>query len=101
MSNNSTKSLAQRSEDEMTVHLVDDWFDPIEAGLRDRVRELISVMIEGEKFFDLTVRWKLIRRRCLHNRYFHTLNEVVLALEPRLAEWTRPNATLRRLCALI
>ena len=32
----------------MTVHLVDDWCDPIEAGLRDRVRELISVMIEGE-----------------------------------------------------
>ena len=28
MSNNSTKSLAQQSEDEMTVHLVDDWFDP-------------------------------------------------------------------------
>ena len=45
--------------------------------------------------------WKLIRRRCLHNRYFHTLNDVVLALEPRLAEWARPNATLRRLCAII
>ena len=48
MSNNSTKSLAQQSEDEMTVDLVDDWFDPIEAGLRDWVRELIQVMIEGE-----------------------------------------------------
>jgi len=45
MSNNSTKSLAQQSEDEMTVDLVDDWFDPIEAGLRDWVRELIQVMI--------------------------------------------------------
>ena len=48
MSNNSTKSPALQSEDEMTVHLIDDWFDPIEASLRDRVRELIQVMIEGE-----------------------------------------------------
>ena len=28
--------------------LVDDWFDPIEAGVRDRVREFIQAMIEGE-----------------------------------------------------
>ena len=30
------------------VHLFDHWFDPIEAGLRDRVREFIHAMIEGE-----------------------------------------------------
>jgi transposase len=45
--------------------------------------------------------WKLIRRRCLHNRYFRGLNEVVLALEPRLRDWSRPNSTLRRLCAIV
>ena len=28
--------------------LLDDWFDPIEAGLRERVRELIEEMIRGE-----------------------------------------------------
>jgi putative transposase len=28
--------------------LFDDWFDPIEAGLRERVRELIEEMIRGE-----------------------------------------------------
>src|SRR5216683_1744662 len=33
---------------ETAAHLLDDWFDPIEAGLRDRVRELIQGMIESE-----------------------------------------------------
>lgn len=45
--------------------------------------------------------WKLIRRCCLHNRYFRELNEVVLALEPRLRDWSRSNSTLRRLCAIV
>jgi hypothetical protein len=45
MTNNSMKSLALQSEAETAVHLLDDWFDPIEAGLRDRVRELIQAMI--------------------------------------------------------
>ena len=31
-----------------TIHLFDDWFDPIESGVRDRVREFIQAMIEGE-----------------------------------------------------
>ena len=31
-----------------TDHLFDDWFDPIEAGVRDRVRDFIQAMIEGE-----------------------------------------------------
>jgi transposase len=44
--------------------------------------------------------WKLIRRSCLHNRYFPTLNDVVLALEPRLRAWSRPNLTLKRLCGI-
>jgi putative transposase len=29
-------------------HLFDDWFDPIETGIRDRVRGLIEAMIRGE-----------------------------------------------------
>jgi transposase len=45
--------------------------------------------------------WKLIRRCCLHNRYFHELSDVVRALEPRLQDWSHPNATLRRLCAIV
>src|SRR5207237_5375380 len=48
MSNNSTKSVALQSEAGTAIHLLDDWFDPIEAGLRDRVRELIQGMIESE-----------------------------------------------------
>ena len=48
MTNNSTKSVALQSQAETALHLLDDWFDPIEAGLRDRVRELIQAMIESE-----------------------------------------------------
>jgi transposase-like protein len=33
---------------ETAVHLFDNWFDPIETGVRDRVREFIHAMIEGE-----------------------------------------------------
>lgn len=44
--------------------------------------------------------WKLIRRTCLHNRYFPDLNDVVLALKPRLRAWSQPNLTLKRLCGI-
>ena len=48
MISNSTKSPSLQSEAGTAVHLLDDWFDPIEAGLRDRVREFIQAMIESE-----------------------------------------------------
>src|SRR2546429_4546661 len=48
MNNSSTTSPPLQSEAESTVHLLDDWFDPIEAGLRERVREFIQAMIESE-----------------------------------------------------
>jgi hypothetical protein len=47
------KSITRKSDSsqpaaETAVYLFDDWFDPIEAGVRDRVREFIQSMIEGE-----------------------------------------------------
>src|ERR1700683_2323955 len=36
------------STTENNSHLFDDWFDPIETGIRDRVRELIEEMICSE-----------------------------------------------------
>jgi transposase len=45
--------------------------------------------------------WKLTRRLCLHNRYFATLDEVISAAETQFAQWSRPNNTLRQLCAII
>lgn len=39
--------------------------------------------------------WKLTRRRCLHNRYFPQLEEVILAVETEFANWTVPNNTWR------
>src|SRR5215216_5659118 len=43
-----TKSDCSQPATNTAVHLFDDWFDPIEAGLRDRVREFIQAMVEGE-----------------------------------------------------
>jgi transposase len=45
--------------------------------------------------------WKLTRRLCVHNRYFPSLTDVALAVEPEFVNWTKPNNTLRRLCAII
>jgi transposase len=45
--------------------------------------------------------WKLTRRLCLHNRYFGTLDEVIVAAETQFENWSRGNDTLRTLCAII
>jgi transposase len=44
--------------------------------------------------------WKLTRRRCLHNRYFDNLQDVIGAVESEFATWTTRNDVLRRLCAI-
>ena len=48
MTSNSTKLPVLGSDGEIAVGLLDAWFDPIEAGLRDRVRDFIQTMIESE-----------------------------------------------------
>jgi transposase-like protein len=48
MASNTTKSDFAQPAAETAIHLFDNWFDPIEAGLRDRVREFIQAMIEDE-----------------------------------------------------
>jgi putative transposase len=48
MTSNSTRPCLPQSENETAEHLFDNWFDPIEAGLRDRVREFLELMFEGE-----------------------------------------------------
>ena len=44
--------------------------------------------------------WKLTRRRCLHTRYFPTLDSIPEAGESTFDDWRAPNETLRRLCAI-
>ena len=46
--NISTVSPALQSEAGTAVHLLDNWFDAVEVGLRERVREFIQAMIESE-----------------------------------------------------
>src|SRR6202011_2478337 len=48
MTSNSTKLPVLGSDAEIAVGLLDEWFDPIEAALRDRVRDFIQTMIESE-----------------------------------------------------
>jgi putative transposase len=48
MKNVTTTPELSPSTTEINSHLFDDWFDPIESGIRDRVRGLIEEMIRGE-----------------------------------------------------
>src|SRR2546423_15718848 len=48
MKNITRKSDSSQPAAETAVYLFDDWFDPIETGVRDRVREFIQAMVEGE-----------------------------------------------------
>jgi putative transposase len=48
MTSVTTKPDATQPSTETSSHLFDDWFDPIEAGIRGRVREFIEEMIRGE-----------------------------------------------------
>lgn len=48
MTSTTTTPDAVQPEAETAGYLFDDWFDPIEAGLRDRVRDFIETMIRTE-----------------------------------------------------
>ena len=48
MTSTTTKPDVVQPETETAVYLFDDWFDPIEAGLRDRVRDFIETMFRSE-----------------------------------------------------
>jgi putative transposase len=48
MGSHNTKPVALHSEAETSAELFDDWFDPIETGVRARVRSFIEGMIEAE-----------------------------------------------------
>jgi putative transposase len=48
MTSHSTTSCLPQSETETAEYVFDCWFDPIEAGLRDRAREFLQAMLEAE-----------------------------------------------------
>ena len=45
--------------------------------------------------------WKLTRRMEAHNRYFEKIEQVAEAVESQFNLWSKPNNTLKRLCAII
>src|SRR6266702_895845 len=48
MKKHTTRPDSATAAAETAPHLFDNWFDPIEAGVRARVRDFIQAMIEGE-----------------------------------------------------
>ena len=48
MTSHITTPCLPQSEIETTGQLFDNWFDPIEAGLRDRARDFLQAMLEAE-----------------------------------------------------
>jgi len=45
--------------------------------------------------------WKLTRRLCTHNQYFPEIEKLVEHVFQQFQAWSKPNDTLRRLCAII
>jgi hypothetical protein len=50
---------------ETAANLFDNWFDPIEVGLRERVRDFLEEMFEGE--LDEVLSRRRYARRALNN----------------------------------
>jgi putative transposase len=48
MTSHITTPCLRQVESEATAELFDSWLDPVEAGLRDRARELLQAMLEAE-----------------------------------------------------
>ena len=48
MTSVTTKIDSRQPATETAVDLFDNWFDPIETGVRDRVREFVEELIRGE-----------------------------------------------------
>jgi putative transposase len=48
MTSHSTMPDQPQSENKTAVQLFDNWFDPIEASLRDRIHEFLQAMLEAE-----------------------------------------------------
>jgi transposase len=44
--------------------------------------------------------WKLTRRLCTHNRYFHDLDELTKVVSKQLSLWDKPNDVLSKLCCV-
>ena len=44
--------------------------------------------------------WRLVRRICIHNRYFPALENVIYTVEKQFAQWGCGSETLRTLCAI-
>lgn len=44
--------------------------------------------------------WKLTRRKRIHNQHFKTLEYLIDEVDKQFGEWSSPNQTLRRLCAI-
>ena len=45
--------------------------------------------------------WKFLRKKCTHNQYFETIEDVLHAVEIEVEAWKKPNNVLSKLCGII
>src|SRR5437763_13166643 len=88
MTSHSTMPDEPQSETEAAVHLFDNWFDPIEAALRDRAREFLQAMFEGE-LDEVLDRSRYVRRA--------KRSSSLSASKRYGTNWTRPGSDPRML----
>ena len=61
MNKNSTSACLSQSKSNAAEQVLNSWFDPIESGVRDRIRELIENMLEAE-LEEVLARPRYVRR---------------------------------------
>ena len=76
MKNVTTTAELSHSTTDSNSHLFDDWFDPIESGIRDRVRGLIEEMIRGE--LDAVLSRPRYGRQAAHERQTPKLSDCTI-----------------------
>src|SRR6185437_7550378 len=90
MTSTTTKSATELPDAETSVYLFDDWFDPIEAGLRERVRGFLETMFRTE--LDAVLARPRYARQPLANHGSKRIDEIWPAFQRRPAAvgWKRP-----------
>jgi transposase len=44
--------------------------------------------------------WRLVRRKCIHNKYFPLLEDIILTVENQFAQWACGSNDLIKLCVI-
>jgi hypothetical protein len=93
MTSHITTSCLPQSETETAVHLFDNWFDPIEVGLRGRIRGFLQAMLEAELDEVLARSIEAVVDRRVRAVFRRTIAPARMPIGYRLVSVRRLNAT--------